>query len=65
MGLAGKLAKKAGKAAGNAVVKKVNGGCPGSRDGKHNFKAHTIKKDVHGKKVNNTVVYCGGCGRAR
>lgn len=61
MGFISKAAKKgakaAGRKAGKAVVKKVNGGCPGSSDGKHNYRA--------GNLGGHMVVYCrnAGCGR--
>ena len=62
---AGNVAKAGAKKAGKAVAKKARGGCPGSDDGKHSYKAKTIKKDINGKKVNNRVTYCHnpGCGR--
>lgn len=52
-----KVAKAGAKKAGNAVKKKINGGCPGSSDGRHNFKAANLGGHM--------VVYCRnkGCGR--
>lgn len=65
MGLAGNLAKKAGKAAAKkagqsartAVNKRNPHFCPGSDNGRHNFKSEKI--DGH------PVVYCKnpGCGK--
>lgn len=61
MGFVGNLAKKGAKKAGKAAVskakRKINGGCPGSDDGKHNFKAGKVGKVM--------VTYCRNprCGR--
>lgn len=54
---AGNLAKKAGNAAVSKAKHKANGGCPGSDDGKHRYKAERIE--------GTSVSYCRnkGCGR--
>lgn len=59
-----KAAKSAGKAAGNKVKHVVNGGCPGSRDGKHKYGSDKMK-DVETGKTYAPVTYCKnkGCGR--
>lgn len=55
MGLVGKAAKKAAEAAAKKAKHKVNGGCPGSTDGKHKMGSDVIN--------GHRVISCRRCGR--
>ena len=62
--LAGRVAKAAAAKAAAAAKHKANGGCPGSKDGKHNYRAERMRDVITGKK-GFSVTYCrnNGCGR--